>query len=47
MTNNYYQKHKETLQKERNHCERNKIFSEEPKEKLCKYRRNYYITHNM
>ena len=76
MTNNYYQKHKEKLQKEaleryqnlskeekdkgqkqaheiyqdlteeEREKSRNKNLSEEQKQKLFKYRINYYLTHN-
>ena len=52
MVNKYYQKHKESLQKEA--CERYQNLSEEEKkrcqyyqehkQKLPEYRRNYYLT---
>ena len=57
MKNNYYQKHKERLQKKT--CEiyqnftkeekgkrRHKNLSEEKKQKLAEYRRNYYLALN-
>ena len=57
IANNYYQKHKEKLQKEsrkryQNLSEeetekrRNKNLSEKKKKKVIEYRRNYYLVHN-
>ena len=57
MTKRYHQKHKERLQNKvreryRNLTEEvkektcNKNLSEEKKQKLVEYRRNYYLTHN-
>ena len=58
MKNKYYQKHKERLQKEARENRQNlseeekekrcnKKLSEEKKQKLVDYRRNYYETHKI
>ena len=43
MTTNYYQKHKEKLQKEAR--ERYQNLSEEQKQRQVEYMRHYYLTH--
>ena len=44
MRNNYYHKHKESLQNKTRKRDQN--LSEEQKQKLVEYGINYFITHN-